>query len=136
MAAAPGSCIPRASAREFIVVAVPMVLQYPTEGAELATSSIKPSSSISPAARSSRAFHTMVPDPVRCPLNQPFNMGPTDNAMAGIFTVAAAIKRAGVVLSQPIFRTTPSIGYPKSVSTSERYARLRSSIAVGRLPVS
>ncbi len=30
--------------------------------------------------------------------------------MAGILTVAAAIRQAGVVLSQPVVNTTPSIG--------------------------
>ena len=37
MAAQPGRDMPRASARLFMEVAVPMVLQWPTEGAELAT---------------------------------------------------------------------------------------------------
>src|SRR5277367_7114880 len=34
MAAQPGSDMPRASASEFIEVAVPIVLQWPTEGAD------------------------------------------------------------------------------------------------------
>ena len=110
IAAAPGICMPSASASEFIVVAVPMVLQYPTDGADDATSSMNPSASISPAASISRAFHTMVPEPVRSPLYHPFSIGPTDSAIAGILTVAAAIKRAGVVLSHPMFSTTPSSG--------------------------
>ena len=93
-----------------MVVAVPMVLQYPVEGADDATSLMKPSSSISPLASISRAFQTIVPDPVRSPLCQPFNIGPTESAMAGMLTVAAAIKQAGVVLSQPMVRTTPSSG--------------------------
>ena len=37
----------------------------------------------------------MVPEPVRSPLCQPLSMGPTDSAMAGMFTVAAAIRQAG-----------------------------------------
>ncbi len=61
-------------------------------------------------ASSSRAFHTMVPEPVRSPLYQPFSIGPTERAMAGMFTVAAAIRQAGVVLSQPMVSTTPSSG--------------------------
>src|ERR1700743_2767412 len=56
---------------------------------------MKPSSSISPAASSSRAFHTMVPEPVRSPLCQPLSIGPTDKAIAGIFTVAAAMRAGG-----------------------------------------
>jgi len=102
--------MPSASASEFIVVAVPMVLQYPTDGADAATSSVNPSLSISPAACSSRAFHMVVPEPARLPLYQPFSIGPTESAMAGMLTVAAAIRSAGVVLSQPMFSTTPSIG--------------------------
>ncbi len=42
MAAEPGSCIPNTSASEFMVVAVPIVLQYPVEGAEVAARSMKP----------------------------------------------------------------------------------------------
>jgi hypothetical protein len=37
-------------------------------------------------------------------------MGPPESTMAGMLTVAAAIKEAGVVLSQPVVSTTPSKG--------------------------
>ena len=63
-----------------------------------------------PAANSSRAFHTTVPEPARMPFHQPFSIGPPDSTMAGMFTVAAAIRQAGVVLSQPVISTTPSSG--------------------------
>src|ERR1700678_631348 len=112
MAAQPGRLIPSASASEFIVDAVPIVLQWPAEGADEATSSIKVRVSISPRARSSRACHKMVPEPVRSPLNQPFNIGPPERTIAGMSTVAAAMIWAGVVLSHPVVSTTPSIGYP------------------------
>src|SRR3954471_5376173 len=102
--------MPSASASEFMVEAVPMVLQWPIEGAEEATIFMNSSYSISPVANRSRAFQTTVPEPVRSPLNQPFNIGPPDNTIAGILTVAAAIRQAGVVLSQPVVRTTPSRG--------------------------
>ena len=46
IAAEPGNDIPRTSVRLFIVVAVPIVLQYPVEGAAEATSLMKPSRSI------------------------------------------------------------------------------------------
>ena len=36
------------------------------------------------------------------------------------FTVAAAIRAAGVVLSHPVVSTTPSNGYPASISTRPR----------------
>jgi hypothetical protein len=110
IAAHPGRLIPSASARAFIVVAVPIVLQCPGEGAEDATSSMNSASSISPAASISRAFHTIVPEPVRWPWYQPLSMGPPDSTIAGMFTVAAAIRQAGVVLSQPVVSTTPSSG--------------------------
>jgi hypothetical protein len=51
----------------------------------------------------------MVPEPVRSPLNQPLSMGPPDSTMAGMSTVAAAMIWAGVVLSQPVVSTTPSM---------------------------
>ena len=71
---------------------------------------MNPASSISPAENSLRASHTIVPDPVRRPSCQPLSIGPTDRAMAGRLTVAAAIRHAGVVLSQPMVSTTPSRG--------------------------
>ena len=110
MAAAPGSCMPSASASEFMVVAVPIVLQKPTDGAAAAAICINASASISPAAIRCRASQITVPEPARRPSCQPFNIGPTDSASAGMPTVAAAISSAGVVLSQPMVSTTPSIG--------------------------
>ena len=58
----------------------------------------------------SSAFHTTVPEPMRSPSRQPLSMGPPDSTIAGMFTVAAAIRQAGVVLSQPVVSTTPSMG--------------------------
>ncbi len=110
MTAEPGSIMPRASASEFIVVAVPMVLQKPGDGAADATMSMYSVQSILPADLSFLACHLMVPEPVRSPLYQPLSIGPTDRAMAGILTVAAAMSCDGVVLSQPVVRTTPSMG--------------------------
>ena len=65
--------------------------------------------SILPADLSLLACHLMVPEPVRSPLYQPLSIGPTDSAMAGMLTVAAAISCDGVVLSQPVVSTTPSM---------------------------
>jgi hypothetical protein len=108
--AEPGSIIPSASASAFMVVAVPIVLQNPGDGAAAATISMYSASSISPAALSRLACHLVVPAPTRWPLYQPLSMGPTDSAMAGMLTVAAAISCEGVVLSQPVVSTTPSRG--------------------------
>src|SRR5215468_3742407 len=110
MAAQPGSIMPSVSASEFMVVAVPMVLQKPGDGAEEATNSTYSGQPILPADFSFFASHFMVPDPVRFPLYQPLSIGPTESAMAGMFTVAAAISCEGVVLSQPVVSTTPSRG--------------------------
>ena len=110
MAAQPGNDMPSASANAFMVEAVPMVLQWPIDGAEADAISRNSSLSMRPAASSSRAFHTTVPEPARSPFHQPLSIGPPERTIAGVFTVAAAIRQAGVVLSQPVISTTPSSG--------------------------
>ncbi len=93
-----------------MVEAVPMVLQCPIEGALEATISMNSSSLMRPAACSWRASQTAMPEPERLPFHQPLSIGPPDRTIAGIFTVAAAMMQAGVVLSQPVISTTPSSG--------------------------
>ena len=93
-----------------MVEAVPMVLQWPTDGADAGARSRNSWSSMRPAASSSRAFQTAVPEPARLPFHQPFSIGPPESTIAGMFTVAAAMISAGVVLSQPVSSTTPSSG--------------------------
>ena len=68
MAAQPGSDMPSASASAFMVEAVPMVLQWPAEGAEAAAISMNSRASMRPAAISSRPFHTAMPEPHSSPL--------------------------------------------------------------------
>ena len=106
----PGIDIPNASARQFMESAVPMVLQCPTLGEDAATDSINSSYEISPAAKALRPSHSIVPEPARSPSCHPSSIGPPLRTIAGISTVAAAIKQAGVVLSQPVVRITPSKG--------------------------
>ena len=93
-----------------MVEAVPIVLQWPTDGAAEAAICMNSSASMRPAAMSSRAFQIAVPEPARSPFHQPLSIGPPERTMAGVFTVAAAIRQAGVVLSQPVISTTPSSG--------------------------
>src|SRR5262245_58666783 len=112
MAAQPGSDRPSASATAFIVDAVPIVLQWPAEGAEAQAASRNSSSVISPAARRRRLRQITVPDPTSSPSCQPSSIGPPDSTIAGISTVVAAMIPAGVVLSHPVVNTTASIGYP------------------------
>src|SRR5258707_8150573 len=105
-----GNDIPRTSAREFIVDAVPIVLQYPTDVAPDVMISFSSRSLIFPSASKFRAFHATATAPTRSPLYQPFSIGPLVRTIAGKSTVAAAMMQAGVVLSQPVVRTTPSNG--------------------------
>src|SRR5262245_552164 len=128
--------MPSASAIAFIEDAVPIVLQWPALGADAATRSMNSLYPISPRARRRLDSQMTSPEPARRPLYQPLSIGPPDRTIAGMLTVAAAHRQAGVVLSHPVVSTTPSNGYPYSTSTSPRYAKLRSSDAVGRLPVS
>src|SRR5215831_11429474 len=117
MAAQPGRERPSASASAFMVEAVPIELQWPIEGAAAATESMYSAKSILPAANSLAEAHLTVPDPAREPFHQPLSIGPPESTIAGMFTVAAAMMAAGVVLSQPVVSTTPSSGYPNSTST-------------------
>ena len=110
MAAQPGSERPSTSATAFMVDAVPMVLQWPSEGAEAAAASRNCFSLICPAASLRRERQMTVPEPTRSPSCQPSSIGPPDSTMAGMSTVDAAMTCAGVVLSQPVVRTTASIG--------------------------
>lgn len=110
MAAQPGSDRPSASATAFMVDAVPMVLQWPADGALLQASCKNSSSSMSPAANRRRLRQITVPEPTSSPSCQPSSMGPPDSTMAGMSTVDAAITPAGVVLSQPVVSTTASMG--------------------------
>src|SRR5690606_11405914 len=109
-AAQPVSDRPSASATAFIVLAVPIELQWPAEGALSVALSRNSSSSISPAASSRRERQITVPDPTSSPSCQPSSIGPPDSTIAGISTVLAAMIWLGVVLSHPVVSTTPSMG--------------------------
>ena len=120
MAAQPGSDMPRASASEFMDSAVPMVLQWPALGAEAQTISIN-SSLVDLAGRK---LPSRFPQRHAGPGELAFVIAVDHRAAGehdgGQFTVAAAIRHAGVVLSQPVISTTPSSGYPHSISTMPR----------------
>src|SRR3982074_2955414 len=90
--------MPSASAGAFMVEAVPMVLQWPIEGAVAAAISMNSSAVMRPAAISWRACQIAVPEPARSPFHQPLSIGPPDSTIAGVFTVAAAMRQAGGVL--------------------------------------
>src|SRR5690349_6917380 len=110
MAAHPGNERPRTSATAFIVEAVPMVLQWPSDGADAAAASRNCFSLICPAASLRRDGQMTVPDPTSSLPCQPSSIGPPDNTMAGMSTVEAAMICAGVVLAQPGVKTNAMNG--------------------------
>ncbi len=119
-----------------MVDAVPIVMQWPCERCMQLSASKKSSCDICPARTSSDIFHTSVPEPSSPPRNLPLSIGPPETPMVGRSHEAAPIISAGVVLSQPISSTTPSIGLPRIDSSTSMLARLRNSMAVGRSMVS
>src|SRR5256885_17273662 len=102
--------MPSASASAFMVEAVPIVLQWPIEGADAAAMSTNSCWLMRPAAISSRAFHTAMPEPQRSPFHQPLSIGPPESTIAGMFTVAAAMMQAGGGFLAPGLHTTPPRG--------------------------
>jgi hypothetical protein len=80
---------------------------------------------IRPALSSASNFHTCVPEPMSLPSNLPFSIGPPVTMMAGRSTLAAAIRRPSVVLSQPDSSTTPSSGLARMSSSASIAIKLR-----------
>ena len=76
MEAIPGRVMPRASAAEVMVEAVPIVMQWPGDRAMPHSSSASSQSPMSPARASSQNFHTSVPLPTGWPRKLPRSMGP------------------------------------------------------------
>jgi hypothetical protein len=110
MAALPGSVMPRASAIEAIVEAVPMTMQWPDER-DMHDSASHSSSSVSvPARRSLHRRHRSVPEPSSSRRQLPRSMGPPVTMIDGTSAEAAPSSIAGVVLSQPESSTTASSG--------------------------
>ncbi len=110
MAAFVGSAIPSASTIEAIVEAVPMVMQWPEERDIAASAWARSSMVISPVFSRSVKIQVCVPDPTSSPRNRPLSMGPPETTRVGRSQLAAPMTSAGVVLSQPVRRITPSIG--------------------------
>ena len=63
----------------------------------------------------------------------PFSMGPPVTTSVGMSTDDAPMMVAGVVLSQPHNRTTPSNGLARMDSSTSMLVRLRYSMVVGRM---
>lgn len=121
----PGSIIPRASVRQAMVEAVPMVMQCPADRFSDDSNSVNSSCDTVPARSSSVIRQMSVPEPTSRPLNLPLSMGPPVRTIAGTPALAAPISAAGVVLSQPVSSTTASIGLARICSSISIAARLR-----------
>ncbi len=124
-AALPGRPTPSASTIEAIVDAVPITMQWPCERCMQLSASWNSSCVILPARKSSESDQVLVPEPMRSPLYQPESIGPPDTPMVGRSQLEAPMRSDGVVLSQPISSTTPSIGLPRIDSSTSMLARLR-----------
>src|SRR5258705_11639705 len=123
MGAQPGSDLPSASASAFMVDAVPMVLQWPIEGAVAAAISMNSSAVARPAAISWRACQIAVPEPARSPFHQPLSIGPPDSTSAEVFTVAAAMMQQGTGVLHPGGGATPDHGEAERACNQRRHRK-------------
>ncbi len=128
--------MPSASTMLAMVDAVPIVMQVPLERCMSLSQDENSAIVISPARTISDICQTPVPEPTSFPRNLPLSIGPPDKPMVGRSQLAAPIINEGVVLSQPMSSTTPSIGLPRILSSTSIDARLRNNMAVGRSWVS
>ena len=135
-AAFPGKPTPNASTMLAMVLAVPIVMQWPWLRCMQLSASKKSCSFNVPARTCSLMLHTPVPEPNSWPRHLPLSIGPPLTPMVGKLALEAPINKAGVVLSQPINSTTPSIGLPRMLSSTSMEAKLRYNMAVGRNKVS
>src|SRR5688572_9921601 len=131
IATAPDKVSPNDSTMQAMVLAVPIVMQWPMLRLIQLSANSHSSCVIFPVFMSSSNFHTCVPDPIVCPLYRPLSIGPPGITIVGNPTLDAPITVEGVVLSQPVNNTTPSIGLPRMDSSASILAKLRNNIAVG-----
>jgi hypothetical protein len=117
--------MPSASTIDAIVDAVPIVMQWPAERDMHDSASTRSPNFISPVFSAAVNFHTCVPEPMSSPRNLPFSIGPPESPIVGRSQDAAPISSDGVVLSQPIIRTTPSNGLARIDSSTSIAAWLR-----------
>ena len=96
-----------------IVLAVPIVMQWPWLRCMQLSASKKSCSFSVPARTCSLMLQTPVPEPSSWPRHLPLSIGPPETPIVGRSTLDAPITSDGVVLSQPISSTTPSIGLPR-----------------------
>ena len=103
----PGSAIPMASHRQFILFAVYIPEQEPQPGHTFCSYSRSPSSSIMPAFLAPTASN-ILERLVSTPSTRPDIIGPPEHTTAGMFILTAAITIPGTILSQFGTSTAPS----------------------------
>ena len=122
---APGSVSPSVSAIAVIVLAVPIVMQWPCDRAMPASISHHSSSVRLPARFSAQYFHASEPEPSVAPRQLPRSIGPPGTKMNGSPADSAPMMSAGVVLSHAPSSTAPSAGWQRSTSSVSIARRLR-----------
>src|SRR5699024_9656112 len=105
-----GSIIPIASAHEAIVLAEPITMQCPAVGASFPFISFNSFLLMLFALYSCQKKRQSEQAPNVLPLCSPLAISPPVIIIAGLSALIAPIKSAGVILSQPPIKTTPSIG--------------------------
>ena len=131
MAAVPGSAMPRASAIDAMVEAVPITAQEPAVAARLPSISSIPAWSTCPARCMPQNRRQSVHAPRRSPWNMLGIIGPTICWTAGTSAEAAPMSCAGIVLSQPPTITTASMGWARIISSVSMAIMFRNIIEVG-----
>ncbi len=116
----PGRAIPRASVRQFILLAVNIPEQEPQVGQALSSHSNSSASLIIPLLWAPTASKTVVKS-IAPPLpgTLPANIAPPETTMVGILIRAAAINIAGTILSQLGTITKASKGWAIAITSIE-----------------
>ncbi len=131
IAAVPGSIMPRASARQAMVEAVPMTAQVPAVVASRPSTASISVASMSPARYFAQKRRQSVQAPSFSPRCRPVIIGPATSWIAGRLAETAPMSCAGTVLSQPPMSTTASIGWARIISSVSMAMRLRNLRLVG-----
>ena len=124
----PGSAMPMASHRQFMLLAVYMPEHEPQPGQVPRSNSSSCSSSIRPALRAPTASN-ILDRLVLSPATLPASIGPPETTMEGRFSRTAAITMPGTILSQLGTSTSPSKQCANAIvsvlsAISSRLARL------------
>ena len=127
----PGTARPSTSAMMASVDAVPMTMHVPPVGASTRVAASISASLTSPALRPAHMRRQSVHAPTRSPRQCEAIIGPATTSRTGLPAEMAPINWPGTVLSQPPSRTTPSMGWARTSSSTSRASRLRNIMLVG-----